>query len=174
MTKMGYNGKGLGINEQDMINLVEAKQRPRNQGLGYGATGESSKAFKKAISVVRTPNYGGGSEVDSSPEKKAEGQEKVLNYCTHCEISGHRIEMCWKLNLELRRSPRFIEGPNQQKVVEAGAKAVPEDTIPKTEMKVAPKATIPEAKEPQPTKEQLAKGSAFDQLRKSWENPSSK
>jgi hypothetical protein len=31
---------------------------------------------------------------------------KSCNYCTHYKMSGHWIEKCWKLHLELFRTPR--------------------------------------------------------------------
>ncbi|GLJ28593.1 hypothetical protein SUGI_0563340 [Cryptomeria japonica] len=70
LTKMGYNGKGLGIGEQGMTNLVEAKQRPRYQGLVYGENGESYEAFRKANSPINTSSYSSGSEYVSSLKKK--------------------------------------------------------------------------------------------------------
>jgi hypothetical protein len=36
VTKMGYDGKGLGINGQGMTNPIQAEERPRYAGLKYG------------------------------------------------------------------------------------------------------------------------------------------
>jgi hypothetical protein len=36
LTKMGYDGKGLGINGQGMANPIEVVEIPRYAGLGYG------------------------------------------------------------------------------------------------------------------------------------------
>jgi hypothetical protein len=42
---------------------------------------------------------------DYSPKLNVEHDKKELrsnNYCTHCNMSGHWIERCWKLHPQLR------------------------------------------------------------------------
>jgi hypothetical protein len=48
LTKMVYDGKGLGINGQGMINPIQIEGRPRYEILGYGkeGDGECSKTTK--------------------------------------------------------------------------------------------------------------------------------
>jgi hypothetical protein len=40
LTKMGYDGKGLGINGQGMTNPIQVEGRPHYAGLGYGKEGD--------------------------------------------------------------------------------------------------------------------------------------
>lgn len=35
LTKMGYNGKGLGIHSHGIINPIEVRPQPWHEGLGY-------------------------------------------------------------------------------------------------------------------------------------------
>ena len=50
MSKMGYEGKGLGRHAQGTVEPIITKKRPKCLGLGYGqAYGESPKDAMKAI-----------------------------------------------------------------------------------------------------------------------------
>jgi len=53
MSKMGYEGKGLGRHAQGIVEPIIIEERPKYLGLGYGqAYGESSKAAMKAIKTT--------------------------------------------------------------------------------------------------------------------------
>ena len=53
MTKMGYEGKGLGKHAQSIVEPIMVEERPKYLALGYGQPcGESSKAIMKAIEIV--------------------------------------------------------------------------------------------------------------------------
>ena len=81
MSKMGYSGKGLGIHEQGITHPIEAKQRPRKKGLGYGGTDKNSKALLKE-------NYLENDEFveakSSLKKKKVKMHKRIQNFCTHC------------------------------------------------------------------------------------------
>jgi hypothetical protein len=62
LTKMGYDGKGLGINGQGMANPIEVVEIPRYAGLGYGK-GEVEECSK----VVEARN---ASREESKPLQK--------------------------------------------------------------------------------------------------------
>ena len=53
MSKIGYEGKGLGKHAQGIVEPIMVEERPKYLGLGYGQSyGESSKAAMKAIETV--------------------------------------------------------------------------------------------------------------------------
>ena len=53
MSKMGYEGKGLGRHAQGIVEPIMIEERPKCLGLGYGQSyGESSKAAMKTIETV--------------------------------------------------------------------------------------------------------------------------
>ena len=53
MSKMGYEGKGLGKHSKGIFEPIMVEERTKYLGLGYGQTyGESSKASMKAIETV--------------------------------------------------------------------------------------------------------------------------
>ena len=49
MSKMGYEGKGLGRHAQGIVEPIRIEERPKHLGLGYG---QSYKATMKAIEIV--------------------------------------------------------------------------------------------------------------------------
>jgi len=62
MSKMGYEGKGLGKHAQGIIEPIMVEERPEYLGLGYGKSyGESSKAVMKAIETVPIRSFISGS-----------------------------------------------------------------------------------------------------------------
>ncbi|GLJ27167.1 hypothetical protein SUGI_0532590 [Cryptomeria japonica] len=77
LSKMGYSRRGLEIRKQGIINPIEVKERSCYQGLGYGETRESSKAFKKENSLVNTSDYSSGSEYNSSPKKESKRKDEA-------------------------------------------------------------------------------------------------
>ena len=53
MSKMGYEGKGLGRHAHGIVERIIIEERPQYLGLGYGqAYGESSKAGMKTIKTT--------------------------------------------------------------------------------------------------------------------------
>jgi G patch domain-containing protein 2 len=58
LTKMGYEGKGLGIEGQGIVNPIEVVERPQYLGLGYGEVdlGSSSKMGSKTSKASNASN----------------------------------------------------------------------------------------------------------------------
>ena len=53
MSKMGYEGKGLGKHARGIVEPIIVEEKPKYLGLGYGQSyGESSKAAMKAIKTA--------------------------------------------------------------------------------------------------------------------------
>jgi hypothetical protein len=85
ITKMGYEGKGLGNKGQGIVNPIEVVERPRYLGLGYGEVeiGECSKTLEESDASNDQPKslrehftkgdgvslHDGDSECNSSPKK---------------------------------------------------------------------------------------------------------
>ena len=47
LTNMGYNRRGLGINDQDLTNPMQVKEIPHYAGLIYEEVGECSQTTKE-------------------------------------------------------------------------------------------------------------------------------
>ena len=77
MKKMGYEGRGLGMNEQGMKEPIEAIWRPKNVCLKYD-------------------NCDNNVQYDVCVKKSA--QTKEDNKCTHCDREAHNKDMCWDLH----------------------------------------------------------------------------
>jgi hypothetical protein len=94
LTKMGYEGKGLGNKGQGIVNPIEVVERPRYLGLGYGEEeiGECSKTLEasdasndqlKSLREQFTKGDGvslhdGDSECKSSPKKSEDNKKGIM------------------------------------------------------------------------------------------------
>ena len=77
MSKMGYEGKGLGKHAQGIVEPIMVEERPKYLGLGYGHSyGESSKAAMKAIET--TPRRGCIAECEYCIQKECNGMKHHL------------------------------------------------------------------------------------------------
>jgi hypothetical protein len=92
LTKMGYEGKGLGSKGQGIVNPIEVVERPCYLGLGYGEEeiGKFSKTLEASDASNDQPRYlrehftkgdgvslpEGDSECKSSPKKSEDKQER--------------------------------------------------------------------------------------------------
>jgi len=71
----------------------------------------------KKITWVKKTSMPTGSETRKKEPLSRPGEneillkEKQMNYCTHCEMSGHWIGKCWKVHPQLRpkRGKRVIQ-----------------------------------------------------------------
>ena len=77
MSKMDYEGKGVGKHAQDIVEPIMVEERPTYLDLGYGQSyGESSKAAMKASETVPRRSFISGS------------LPKVCKYCIHGECNS--------------------------------------------------------------------------------------
>ena len=62
--------------------------------------------------------------------KTCETIEAQKNFCTHCNISGHWVEKCWKLfsQLHLGKGKKIMQAPKEEVTKE---KVAQDATIPK-------------------------------------------
>ena len=61
ISKMGYEGKGLGRHTQGIVEPIIIEERPKYLGLGYGQSyGESSKAAMNSIQTVPRRSFVSG------------------------------------------------------------------------------------------------------------------
>jgi hypothetical protein len=76
---MGYEGKGLGIEGQGIINPIEVVERPRYLGLGYGEVeiGASSEMGSKTSEASNASN----GQFKSLQEHFTKGYGLSLLYC---------------------------------------------------------------------------------------------
>ena len=111
---MGYDGRGLGVNGQGIINPIEVKRQPHKAGLGYTEIGESSKSAE-----ARKFNNGGNGDGKQLPRRNEHFKRRAkscspdqglksflsnnlrVHFCVHCGRKGHRKENCWDLHPEL-------------------------------------------------------------------------
>jgi hypothetical protein len=79
LTKMGYEGKGLGIEGQGIVNPIKAVERPRYLGLGYGEVdlGASSRMGSKTSKASNASN----GQLKSLQEHFTKGNGASLQDC---------------------------------------------------------------------------------------------
>jgi hypothetical protein len=91
LTKMGYEGKGLGIEGQGIVNPIEVVERPRYLGLGYGEVeiGASSKMGSKTSEASNASN----GQLKSLQEHFTKGDGVSLLDCgSECKSSPKQSE----------------------------------------------------------------------------------
>ena len=75
MERMGFKGKGLGKDEEGLMNLIETIVRPKYVGLGYDAgSGKMNKGSRRSIESIKTVK------------------------CSHCNRKGHTNDRCWDIH----------------------------------------------------------------------------
>jgi hypothetical protein len=88
---MGYEGKGLGIEGQGIVNPIKVVERPRYLGLGYGKVeiGSSSKMGSKTSEANNASN----GQLKSLQEHFTEGDGVSLLDCgSECNSSPKQSE----------------------------------------------------------------------------------
>jgi hypothetical protein len=91
LTKMGYEGKGLGIEGQGIVNPIEVVEIPRYLGLGYGEEeiGASSKMGSKTSEASNASN----GQLKSLQEHFTKGDGVSLHDCdSECKSSPKQSE----------------------------------------------------------------------------------
>jgi hypothetical protein len=87
ITKMGYEGKGLGIEGQGIINPIEFVERPLYLGLGYGK--EEIGTFSKTLEASNASN----DQLESLREHFTKGDGVSLHDCdSECKSSPKKSE----------------------------------------------------------------------------------
>lgn len=106
LKKMGYQGKGLDINGQGIMNSIKVEEIPRHTGLGYVRKdiGESSKAASdQSIMYDETSSsYSNDSTGSMNPyQRNTKGKsfkKRKKNHCSHCNEEGHQESTCQMLH----------------------------------------------------------------------------
>lgn len=88
MSKMGYEGKGLGKHAQGLVEPIMVEERPKHLGLGYGQSyGKCSKAAMKAIEIA--PRRGCITECEGCIQKECNG---LKHHLQDAGVQKHTLE----------------------------------------------------------------------------------